>query len=1237
MFATKLNTSTPTSTPAPAQPGNNNSLFSQKPGGLFNNVNNSGSIGTSTPSPSTGLFGNKPNTTTTTAPSTQPGGLFGNSTNTNNGTNAPGSGLFGNSASTNQPAAGLFGAKPATATNTLSTGGLFGNSFTSNTNTIGSTAGSSLFGNPTTNALNNNNATTGLFGNRPAVGGGLFGNSTLSQQVPPQQTQPQSNPYGLNIGNIPVSVASMPAPIIETTKKGSSDTVKTETTHKPSISKRSFSVSSNVPAPVTNVPHSNLFHKLNSRLHSVKNFASTKGIFSPSWNSSDYLKSSSLSNQRSTSVKDLATLANGSGNIQELRRLNIDTERSAAKKIKLLSGKPVITKLNNEEKSVHNNEELNEAVNNDSTEDVNQPSDNDALITKDTKGSISEEPVLAVDNSNLQDTDYWCSPSPEFLSKLSSTQLKSVPNFIIGRKGFGNISFNYDVDLTAFSPHFRQELFGNIVSFYSTKTVEVYPDHNNKPAVGCGLNVPATISLEKIYPIDKKTKRPITDTSKTDEMQVLIRKLKSMRDMEFISYNPFGGVWTFKVNHFSIWGLVNDEDAEVGEDDITAYKQRADSPAYGTIKPFDNRQLVPVGSGNQSNDDFVMNDSEIGLNADIIEEKQYEPDVMEQDFEALEAAPDLNISKDWITQLKLAGSNEHTIFIEEKYLKSMPARITDVLNKFDEEREVDKQISKNLKLTTGTNFAKILYNNSILIKDRTSPCNASIRMLKSELGDKFNIQKELFQKHITSSTIEQRKLNDLPQITNFDLRFQDILQVVPSTDLLYNIWELCSILFDDILLPYDVNDAMVKNTLIQKARHQNLCRWLQNNIAGSLANKDSNFSDPLERVFLSLVKNDVIEATKLAIASNNKHLAVLISCLGSNDPRIRELSSLQLSTWKSNGQSVDSRVKKIYQLLSGDLFNDVALVSTLIEQYGWLGAFSLAIFYGQIDEMPLEELVESHLFIIEKSDNLFLPGIFKIFSQQGNVDALIKEISTTSTDVNNTNNNVNVQFLWYLIQILVSKSHRHVSESLRDTITLLYVDQLKLLGCSVESLYVALFINADKVAEQTLETILDHTVPTVWNDPMSGTTILEKLQIPKKNIYGSLALYEKYLGNYIKETEYLIHGGLFDQAGELICKEVGPKLILSYNEGEDIEYLNTLNEFIKKIPKSECPALVEELSVFTQFSTIISASKKKETNEKDITTLQRNVKTYYEKNKHFKIIPACCNIINKRLEYLTSK
>lgn len=1236
MFSSKPNTSslfgnstsTPTSTPGPSQPGANNPLFSQKPTGIFNNVNNSNSIGTSTPSPSTGLFGNKPanasapntsgglfgNTATnnTAAPS---GGLFGNSTTTSA---APSGGLFGNSASNNQSSAGLFGAKPAAP----ATGGLFGNSSNTNTSSIGNSA---------TNSYTNNTTTSGgLFGNKSTTGGGLFGNNTTSQ---PAVAQPQSNPYGLNIGNPTTSASSMPAPIIETLKKATNNEIKSGTTHKPSASKRSFSISSNVPAPVSNVPYSNLFHKLNSRLNSVKNIASTKGIFSPSWNSNEYLKSKNLADQRNTSVKDMAAFANGTGDVQELRRLKIDTARSAAKKMKLLTGTPAVTKLNNEEKEeTKDNEKVDTNDTKDETEQSKQVSSHPDSNNKEQSQKGSSELDSNLVSSKQEDTDYWCSPSIESLSKLSQTQLKTVPNFIIGRKGFGNVSFNYDVDLSAFAPNLKDELFGKTVSFYSTRTVEVYPDHSNKPVVGSGLNVPATISLEKVYPIDKKTKKPIIDASRTDEMQVLIRKLKNMRDMEFISYNPFGGIWTFKVNHFSIWGLVNDDDVEVDQEDINSYKQHADDSMQGTNMQLANRQLISTNPEIASNEDVIMNDSEALLNDGIVEEKQYEPDVMEQDFAALQAHPDLNISNDWINQLKLAGSNERTIFVDDANLQPIPARITDVFREFDKDREADKLIGKSLKLKSNTNFSTVLYNNNILVKDLDSQSSVSVYSPKSELGNKFNIQRELFQRHISSSVIEKRTNLNLPRVTKFDLKFQDILQVLPKTDALQDIWKLCALLFDEIELPYEIENDTVQTALLKQARYDNLCSWLKSNMERSLTSKKIGTADSLDSIFVALMKYDVIEAAKIAIQSNNRHLAVLISYLGSNDPRVRELSDLQLSKWRSNGQTVDPKIERIYQLLSGELFDDENQIADLVDQYGWLSVFSLGIYYGQIDEMTLEDMVESQMFIIEKSDDLLVSGIFEIFSQEGNVDSLLKKISIKSS-----NNNVNVQFLWYLTQILVFKNHRNISESLRDKVTLQYIDQLKLLGCSIESLYVALFINDAQASNQTIKTILDHLIPTAWNDQNNRDIILEKLLLPKENVYGSLALKEKYVGNYVKETEYLIVGELFEKAAKLVCKEVGPKLVISYNQSGNVQCLNILNEFVKRLPQSKCSSYAQEISLFSQFVDLVSVGDGKNVGKQGIISLEENLKTYYENNKHYKIIPACCNIMNKRIQYIKTK
>lgn len=1261
MFNTKLNSSTPFSTPAPAPTGNNTSLFTQKPNGLFNNVSNTTSLGTSTPSPSTGLFGNKPTTQTTTSlggglfgnsntfqnkPSglfgtttsnaaisnTPTGGLFGNSTVANKPTTLPSSGgLFGQSTSTKQISGGLFGSNPTASTTTgATTGGLFGNSSLSNTNTIGSTTGSSLFGNSNTNTLSGNNLTgsSNLFSNKPATVNSLFGNSDTSQPTAPQQSQ--LNPYGLNVSSsTTVNVSNMPASIVETVKEVSDNEPKPENIKKSTpANKRSSSITSNIINPIVNVPPSNLFHNLSSRLNTIDNIKSTKGIFSSSWNSADYLKSSNSLNQRVASVKDIAKITNKYNNVQEMRRLKIDTERSASKKMKLLSGASLVTKS-------HTQEKLCNSINSNVVESKeNHAKQIEALCSKlDTKSNDKTPEVLENDSSSTNDlttenTEYWCSPSIETLSKMPLTQLKTISNFIIGRKGFGNISFNYDVDLSAFVPNLKEELFGKTVTFYSTKTVEVYPDQNNKPAVGYGLNVPATISLEKIYPIDKETKQPITDVSKTDEIQVLIRKLKSMRDMEFVSYNPFGGIWTFKVNHFSIWGLINEEDTEVDKNEIDTYRQNAHTDTYLTTYESDRRDLGFQTLNNRNNEDYLMEDSEPLLNEDIIQVKQYEPDISEQDFEALQANPDLNVSNDWVEQLKLAGLSDRTIFANESKLMSIPDTVNGIFNKFDEEHNTYRQIIRDQRLDHNPNFSSILFNNSVLIKNRHNALGVSICTPKSECGDKFNIKRELFQKHIASSVIEMRNSTQLPYIKEFDLRFSDILQIVSQNDPMYNVWKLCSILFDDIELSFEVENDTVKETLLKQMRYDQLTSWLKHNTVHILDRKEIDKKDPLDCIFLALLKNDIIEATKLAISTNYKHLAVLLSYLGSNNPRIRDFSKLQLTAWKSNGYSVNPKIRKIYQLLSGRLFNDKLQVANLIEQYGWLPVFSLAIFYGQVDEMSLEELIGCHLFIMEKADDILVSKIFEIFGQSGNTDKLLKQISTNTSGTPNTN----IQFIWYLTQILIFRNYRSVSKLLQDHISISYIDQLILLGSSLPALYVSLFINDNNTMQQTMHNILDHNISFIWKSTEERNMILEKLKLPRKKVYQSLALYEKYNGNYIKEIEYLILGELFEDASRLICNEVGPKLLLCYNQDNNVKYLNILKDFLEKMPQSKGQKTTQELSVFFQFIELVLNNKNETLEKEHILSLKENVAKYYEDNKHIKIVPACCTIINKRLQ-----
>jgi len=114
----------------------------------------------------------------------------------------------------------------------------------------------------------------------------------------------------------------------------------------------------------------------------------------------------------------------------------------------------------------------------------------------------------------------------------------SVPNFIVGRKGYGTISFKSPVDLTDIT---SLTILREIVKI-NQATATIYPDESKKPPLGKGLNVPAEITLENV--------RAPPDF----EGDEYIEELRAMPETKFVSYDVITGLWVFTVEHFSSYG-----------------------------------------------------------------------------------------------------------------------------------------------------------------------------------------------------------------------------------------------------------------------------------------------------------------------------------------------------------------------------------------------------------------------------------------------------------------------------------------------------------------------------------------------------------------------------------------------------------------------------------------------------------------------------------------------------------
>ncbi|KAH7319720.1 nuclear protein 96-domain-containing protein [Stachybotrys elegans] len=148
---------------------------------------------------------------------------------------------------------------------------------------------------------------------------------------------------------------------------------------------------------------------------------------------------------------------------------------------------------------------------------------------------------------------YWMRPSREELQEMNRIQRTKVDGFEVGREGVGSVSFLTPVDVSGIE---LEDLCGGIIQL-EPRSATVYPMSAKKPPRGKGLNVPAKISLEQSWPRGGREKKNV-DSSKL--LKKHIERLKRIPDTTFIDYKEDTGVWTFRVEHFTTYGLDDSDD-----------------------------------------------------------------------------------------------------------------------------------------------------------------------------------------------------------------------------------------------------------------------------------------------------------------------------------------------------------------------------------------------------------------------------------------------------------------------------------------------------------------------------------------------------------------------------------------------------------------------------------------------------------------------------------------------------
>lgn len=588
------------STPATGGLFGQNNNQPQQSGGLFGNNNAQQQTG--------GLFG-------AAKPATQTGGLFGGSQpaagnsggglfgglGSNNQQQQSG-GLFGNNNNTQQQTGGLFGAKPA-----ATSGGLFGQSTQQNAG-----LGGSLFGN------NNNQQQQ----QQPQLGGSLFGNSLQAQQQPSNLfASLDANPYGndqlfANMNTPSQSVGPIATPL-SSSQKARRSAILPQHKLNPAASTRLITPQKRPPAGF-----GFSYSTYGTPGSAMSNASPASGFLGGSFSRS-LGKSFSTSNLRGGYESADTVLAPGAFSATpragyaagSLKRLTIDRNINtrglfsngdtngaitSSPLKKTVSFDPSTTGANGTSKALVRVEspESSPHVNG----KVNGLSNGVPDSSKGKELAVVPEGAPSTSKPGLPDMkdkpvgDYFMEPSLAELKKMSPQQLKKVSGFKVGRTNVGMIEYELPVDLSNIP---LDQICGNVVEI-GIRNASTYGENctaAQKPPVGKGLNVRSIITLENSWPRSKAGQLPVHE-KKGPRFEKHIRRLKSVKNTEFLNYDGETGTWKFRVEHYTTYGLDYDGEPE--------HDTSLDTSVLSTVQDIPTPKTTTPGGHVVTPDDLTM-------------------------------------------------------------------------------------------------------------------------------------------------------------------------------------------------------------------------------------------------------------------------------------------------------------------------------------------------------------------------------------------------------------------------------------------------------------------------------------------------------------------------------------------------------------------------------------------------------------------------------------------------------
>lgn len=431
--------------------------------------------------------------------------------------------------------------------------------------------------------------------------------------------------------------------------------------------------------------------------------------------------------------------------------------------------------------------------------------------------------------------------------------------------------------------------------------------------------------------------------------------------------------------------------------------------------------------------------------------------------------------------------------------------------------------------------------------------------------------------------------------------FKDVAsQVQPDSTYEKTVWELASILFDDQDSESYGVPAAQKATYDHRIRKDRLISFWETLCDKSAKEAASAAPNAEERAIAHLSAHKVVEACDALAQGKDYRLAILVAQIGGNQ-MMRDDIEAQIGAWRDLNvlSEMTEPIRTLYSLLAGNTcvcegkkgqLEDRAKTFVISERFNldWKRAFGLRLFYAILADSPIEAAIVAFAddlqadegkkpvpyFIEDETSTTswkdphpsqresILWGLLKLYAASKNA-LPPPSLAETFAPQNATGNPLDTRLSFQLYHAFTLRfpSAPSTAPFQADALAWTFATQLDSAGEWLWATFALLHLSSRPQRHLAIQSVLAHHAADIQTKPANECfrTLTEELKIPAEWIFEAKALSARnVLSDHVKEVGYLVKASDWEEAHEVLRREVGPTAVIE----EDWDMLrDILNSF----------------------------------------------------------------------------